>query len=380
MNLGHVSFSQPWMGLIALAPMILWLWRHFRNRKPGAIIFSDLRLIKSRRTIRLSTLWLPNALGCLAWFALSVSLMGPRLGHEATKITTEGVAISMVLDVSGSMKENDMVVKNRQLTRYEMVQQLFRKFVQGDESLGLQGRSNDMISLVLFGGWVDDVSPLTHDHAFLLDLMDDSIAGIRKDQANYEKLHQKGDRRSLQRIQNSQPIWQKTAIYEGVALGSDLLKKAEDGIDDAEQTERSSFNIQSKVLIVLSDGEDNASSISSDEAIEVAKEFGVKIYSIAVHGDQVKRDLGGLFSLGSRKMDDSDLKKMAEETGGRFYKANNPETLGRILTDIDSLERTRFSREVTMDYAPWHEPWLIVALLLWGCSILLSNTIYRILP
>ena len=380
MNFGHLSFALPWMGLIALAPLALWLWKRLWKQRPGAIIFSDLRLVKSRQTLRLRTLWLPSFLAALAWLLMSVALMGPRLGHEETKITTEGVAISMVLDVSGSMEENDMVVGNRQLTRYEMVQQLFRKFIQGDDSLGLEGRSNDMISLVLFGGWVDDVSPLTHDHAFLLDLMDDNIQGIRKDQANAKKLQQKGDRSAMQRLQNSMPIWQKTAIYEGVALGADMLKKAEDGLDDAQRAERSSFKIQSKVLIVLTDGEDNASSISAEEAIEVSKEFGVKIYAIAVHGDQVKRDLGGVFSLGAREVDDTDMKKMTQETGGRFYKANNPDTLARILTDIDALERTRFSREITMDYAPWHEPWLLGALIAWVLSIILSNTLYRVLP
>jgi len=379
-NFGNLSFSQPWMGLLALAPVLLWMWKRLWKQRPGAILFSDLRLVKTRRTLRLRTLWLPSAISCLAWALMSVALMGPRLGHEETKITTEGVAIAMVMDVSSSMEKNDMVVDNRRLTRYEMVQRLFRKFIQGDESIQLEGRSNDMISLVLFGGWVDDISPLTHDHTFLLDLMDDSIEGIRKDVANAQKLQQKGDRNALQRVLDSKPIWQQTAVYEGVALGSDLLKKAEDGIDDAEAAERSSFNIKSKVLIVLTDGDDNASSITAEEAVEVAKEFGVKIYTIAVHGDEVRSDLAGLFRAGSNDKDDSGLEMMAEETGGRFYKANNPETLGRVLSDIDALERTNFSREVTMDYAPWHVPWLLGALLSFALGLILSHTYYRVLP
>jgi Ca-activated chloride channel homolog len=377
-NWSNLAFTHPWFGLCAFLPALLWLIQRyvFAIKKP-AIVFSDLRLVSMPGTWKTRTIFMPNTLSLLAWLSLSFALMGPRLGYEETKVTTEGVGISMVLDVSSSMKENDMVIDNQQISRYDMVESIFKDFIRGNPDKKLKGRANDMISLTVFGSYVDDLCPLTLDHDFLLDLMRDKLNSVRKDIQTAIQAEQRQDRAYLEAMQQRSPIWASTAVYEGVSLGADILhqsaKSNKDGLQD--------YHLKSNILIVLTDGEDNANTVTCEEAINVAKEFGVKIYSIAIHGQPTQRDLAGLFlSRVAKPYDDSPLQQMAESTGGKFFRASNPESLAQIMQAIDSLEKSEISKQVSTDYAPWHRPWLLWGLILLLASTFLRHTIYRELP
>jgi Ca-activated chloride channel family protein len=369
-----VAFTRPWLGLIVLLPILWFLFRQKWSVKKSALLFSDLRLINFAGTWRTRTIFIPNALFFLAWCSLSFALMGPKLGHEETKVTTEGVALSMVIDVSASMKEEDMIMDNQQVSRYEMVERIFKDFVLGSKELGLPGRSNDMLSLVVFGSYVDDLCPLTLDHDFMLDLMTNKINTVRKDIQASQQAQQQGNRAYLEALNERGPIWASTAVYEGVALGADKLQQKQSGEDG--------YKIRSKAIILLTDGEDTAKSISVDDAISVAKEFGVKVYAIAIHGQEnIQRDLAGFFvQQGAKKHDDGPLKKIAKETGGRFFQATNPESLVQVMSAIDELEKSEITHQISTDYAPWHRPWLLLGLTLLISATVFRHTLYRELP
>ena len=376
-------FTRPWMGIVALAPLLFFVLRKVWKQKETALMFSDVRAISIPPTFRQRIVKTPSVLCLAAWLCISIALMGPRKGHEETKVTTEGIAISMVMDVSSSMNAKDMSSNGTDvITRYKMVENVFREFVRGNEDTGLKGRENDLISLVVFGRYVDSLSPLTLDHDFILDLMENTLISITTDIAKTEKSRSSMNPQKYNKwVQSKNPMWMATAVYEGVALGADMLKFSEQELQKAEKEGKANYSIKSKVLIVLTDGEDNASTISADEAIEVAKEFGVKIYSIAVHGQPTQRDVLGFFlSSSNKKYDDSSLRKMAEETGGRFYQATNTDSLMNIYKDIDQLEKTKISRQVSMEYSPTHRPWILAGLVLLAISLFLQNTYFRVLP
>ncbi len=371
--LSNLDFSRPWIAvLILLVPLAYWAKRTFTGSSP-AVIFSDLRLISSQGTWRTNTLFIPPLLLCLAWLSTVIALMGPRLGHEETKVTTEGIAISMVLDVSGSMTAEDMPFEGQKINRFEMVKNVFKDFVQGKEGNELEGRSNDMISLVAFGSYVDDLCPLTLDHDFLLDLMKNYIDAVQTDIVKSNG--------SRQHIQRTNPIWSSTAIYEGIAMGADMLHSSNENLNEAQKKAQGNYAIKSKILILLSDGEDTGSTITLEDAIQVAQEFGVKVYSIAIHGRQLQQGIAGLiFSKGGKDYDDGPMKSIAKETGGKFFEATDPESLLNIYKTIDELERTKISRQVSMDYAPWHRPWVLASFIFFFLHVFFRETLYRELP
>jgi Ca-activated chloride channel family protein len=372
-------FTQPWLGLFALLPIFVWALRQFLWKvKAPALVFSDLRLVHFPGTLRTRTLWLPKLLASLGWLSLCVALMGPKLGNEATQVTTEGVAISMVIDVSGSMNEEDMVMDGQRVTRYDMVESIMNDFVLGNPKNDLPGRSNDMISLAVFGAYVDDLCPLTLDHDFVMDLLDNKLGAVRKDLSAYRKAEAKGDRQAVESFGKRSPIWLKTAIFDGAVMGSDLLHQSE-GLGSSELD--GNYKISSKIMILLSDGEDTGSTISLEEAVSVAKEFGIKIYTIAIHGQATQRDIAGLFRIGGKQaFDDTALKTLAKSSGGQFFEASNPEALASVMAEIDRLEKSKISREISTDFAPWHQPWLLTGLVFWLLSLLLQHSLYRELP
>lgn len=382
MNLfSSIDFVRPWFGLLIFLPLILPFLRKWKKRPKAAITFSDVKRVQGFQTWRTQTLFLPSLLAYLAWICLVIALMGPRHGHEETKITTEGIAVAMVMDVSGSMNAKDMPFGGSVVTRYEMVEHVFSEFVRGNGE-DLEGRKNDMISLVVFGKYVDDLCPLTLDHDFVLDMMQNTMISVRSDIQQTEQQAQQMNRGQYHKaLERKNPIWNGTAVFEGVALGADILKQSEASIEAADLKGDSNYHIKSKILIVLTDGDDNSSTISAEEAANVAKEFGVKIYSIAVHGKPVQRDILGFFvTQNQQRYDDTPLKNLAKETGGKFFQATNPDSLRKIYQEIDRLEKSEISKQVTMEYSPTHRPWLMAGLILLSLALIFQHSLYRVLP
>lgn len=367
-----LSFTHPWAAALLAAPLLLLLWRRRAAGARAALVFSNIRLLGRRGSFRLSTRWLPAAFLLAAWLSLSLAMMGPRKGREEMMVTTEGIAIAMVMDASGSMAKKDMADGDRLQSRLEMVQAVFRDFVRGNPKLGLSGRENDLVGLVVFDRFVEELCPLTLDHDFLMNLMQDRVATTL---AETERLERMGDPRVMQNASVN-----GTAAYEGVAMAAELLKQSEKSLAASARKGEGNYTIKSKVMIVLTDGQDNASQISPADAAKVAREFGVKVYTIAVHGRPVRQDIFGLMLQGVEDFDDKPMQLIAKETGGQSYKATNPESLSRIYEEIGKLETSRFHRQASMEYEPRHEPFILAGLALLLLGLALGNSYYRELP
>lgn len=327
--------------LVALLPLCWYLWTA-RERRP-AIRFSslaDLRAAGGAGRARLRGA-LP-ALRSAALVSLIVAVARPQRADESSRTFAEGIAIQMVLDTSGSMRDEDLAPRGSRTTRLDVVKRVFERFVKGDGKL--PGRPNDLIGMIRFAQFADSVCPLTLDHKNLLRVLDETRISD-------------GDEGNA------------TAIGDGLALAVERLRDLKRTIGSGEQ-----HVIKSKVVILLSDGEDNASQIKPEQAGDLAATYGIKVYTIMA-------GTGGRDVFGRRiPVDDSVLKEIAAKSGGRFYHARNAAALEKVYEEIDSLERTRTEER---RYVAWGElsfGWLAAAFACVALQSLLDATFFRKIP
>ena len=223
-------FHSPFWFLLLIPFVVLVVWnRKFRVRR--GIIYSDITILKQAP----QTLWqrirrIISVFPYIALFLLIVALARPQAGREDFRVKTEGIAILMCIDRSGSMQAIDFRREGRWMNRLEAVKVTFREFVLGNEKL--PGRANDLIGLIAFGGFVDSVCPLTLDHSNLVSMLE----SIQLAEANKDAL--------------GQEIAAAFVNEERLTAIGDALVEAVERIKDAPA--------KSKVIILLSDGEQTA--------------------------------------------------------------------------------------------------------------------------
>jgi Ca-activated chloride channel family protein len=331
-----IHFQQPeWLWLLALLPLIL-LWRG-RKGRVAAIEYSHVDLA---RTVAHSTrsragrfFWmLPIVAGAL----MVVGLARPQWAHGRTQVTANGIDIMLGLDVSGSMQALDFKEGNQRVNRIEVVKSVVSKFI--DE------RPDDRIGIVAFAGAPYLVSPPTLDHDWL--------------QQNLERVSVAG-------------------ADDGTAIGSAIASSVNRLRDSS---------AKSKVVILLTDGMNNAGKISPLAAAEAAKALGVKIYTIAVgvRGEApipVKDEFGNTqLVMAKVDVDEKTLQAVSGATGGAFYRATDTDSLKNIYEQINRLEKTA---QVTQHFEHQQElySWaLFPAIALLGLGFGLENTRFRRLP
>ncbi|MDP9009133.1 MAG: VWA domain-containing protein [Pseudomonadota bacterium] len=329
-------FLQPeWFWLMALLPVVMF-WRG-RRGPVAAIEFSDVSLAREAARASRSRvgLW-AWALPLLACALMIVGLARPQRTHSRTEITANGIDIVLGLDVSGSMQALDFKIDHQRVNRIEVVKSVVSKFI--DE------RPDDRIGLIAFAGAPYLVSPITLDHDWL--------------QQNLERVTVGG-------------------ADDGTAIGSAIAA----GVNRLRLTPA-----KSKVLILLTDGVNNTGKISPLAAAEAAKAMGVKIYTVGVgvRGDALipVRDAAGNARLITVKVDvdEKTLQAVADETGGKFYRATDTDSLQKIYEQINRFEKnaqTVQKFEHTEELYPWA---LIPALAILGLSLTLQHTRLRRLP
>lgn len=327
----------------------------------GAIVYSVLdaaeELTPSWRG-RLS--FLPGLLMVASMVLLIVALARPQKAQGQTKMSTEGVAINMVIDRSASMTA-PMMYEGSRLTRFEVVKRVFSQFVNGDGRT-LPGRAGDMIGLIVFAGYADTVCPLVRSYDVLTDLA----------------LH----------TQPAPPTMPEggTAIGDALALAAARLQKAEEQIQrlNRRSDEPADFTIRSKVIILLTDGEHNRGEIMPLEAAEQARKWGIKIYTIGIGGT------GGIVYIpgptpGSRvpirdRVDEATLSAIAEMTGGVYWNARDAETLREIYAELSQLEQTNIETVEFLRVEERFMGWAVGSLACLVLSGLLSSTLLGRLP
>jgi Ca-activated chloride channel family protein len=337
------QFQSPWMfTLLLLVPALLYY--ELRRRTGPSLRFSSTagadRLPDSWRR-RLARL--PLALRAAAMVLLVVALARPVSGRDPVRNVTEGVAIQMVLDRSGSMAIG-MDYRGQTLPRFEVAKRVFSDFVLGD-GRDLRGRPDDLVGVVAFAGFADTISPLTNSR--------EALGGLLKELAIIREASKDG-----------------TAIGDGIALGAARLKSAEQEAEAAASA-GDAYRIKSKVLILLTDGEQNAGKRSPAQAAALAAQWGIKIYAIGVSSGA-----GGGFPAAAGEV----LQQAAEATGGMFREASDERSLRAVYGEIDRLEKSEVQTLQYLSVRELFPPLALAALALLCLQLLLSATALRRLP
>jgi Ca-activated chloride channel family protein len=341
--------------LLILIPLLIYM-RLFRNRG-GAIQFSSVgNAVKASRSIRVKLIRLPDIIRIIALILIIIALARPQTGRERISEISKGIAIMMVVDRSGSMNA-ELEYRGENVNRLEAVKRVFKEFVLGGTS-GLKGRPNDLIGMIVFARYPDTVCPLTLAHgalpAFLKNV---NIVQTREEDG--------------------------TAIGDAIALAAARLKKAEETLKE-EKEGSGKYEIKSKVIVLLSDGENNFGKRSPAEAAELAKEWGIKIYTIAIGGGEAVTSIQtpfGTYKVPSRqRVDTTALRVAAEKTGGLFREANDADALIDIYKEIDTMEKSEIESVRYVDYQESFIWPAIAGFLLILCEILLRNTLFRRIP
>jgi Ca-activated chloride channel family protein len=334
------TFAYPWLLLLVpLAALVGW-WR-WRHRRP-ALKFSDARLVAGLPVGRgQAARWADALLHAGAAFALLVALCGPRLPLP-TPITTEGIAIVMAVDVSGSMREPDFDWNGSPISRLDAVKRVFALFIEGGPGPDGQvfaGRPNDLIGLVTFATYPETAAPLTLSHPVLLKMLD---------------------------AEQPRPLDEaQTNIGDAIAIGLRDLEAAGD---------------RRKVLVLLSDGEHNFPGPAASptwtprKAAQRAQDLGIPIYAIdagsdALTGDPLARAAGV-----------ESMREVAQMTGGRSFAARDADTLSKTCQEIDRLERRPIRSFRYRRYRELHTYFGVAALALLVAARVLDVTAGRRFP
>lgn len=334
----NVDWTEPWYLFTALLAVPAWL---LSRHAAGRVLYSSLRVLPARTsTWRTRLSWVPDALIALALIGLAIALAGPRRGEEDSRVRREGIAIVMAVDTSSSMAALDLSIGEVERDRLVAVKEVFERFVKR--------RPDDAIGLVGFARYADTRSPLTLDHGNLL-------AAARAVELTAARTRDDG-----------------TAIGDGLALAVERLAASK---------------ARSKVAILLTDGEDNASQISPDEAAVLAREAGVKVYAIGagtvgVAPVRVTEPDSGASRLVQVQVsiDEDLLRSIAESTGGRYFRADDAAALDAIYDEIDRLETTELEETRFAEYREYFDRFVALGLLLALAGLLLRATVLRRIP
>ena len=336
------EFRDPAFVMLALAAPLVYL---LAARLPGSVTYPSLAIVdRAPRSWRIRLAFLPAAVLALATALLAVALAGPRSGDATTRVHREGIAIVMVVDRSGSMQARDFVEGDASVDRLQAVKRVFRDFVRG--SGDRPGRPDDLIGLVGFARYADRLCPLTLDHGNLLAILDQlEIVTDRKEDG--------------------------TAIGEGLALAVERLRR---------------HPARSKVVILLTDGVSNAGDVLPEQAADLARQLGIRVYTIGAGSTgyapvPVVGPGGRTYLQRARvEIDEDTLRVIADRTGGRYFHATDADALAEVVAEIGRLERSEIGEVRYLQYTEHYAGFVGGALVLIGLSALLGSTFLRRLP
>ena len=351
-----MRFATPFALLALLAlPFLVLVWR--RRLRGVALGFSSLALLPASGSLRSRLLHLPFLLRLVALALVVIALARPQAGIEKVEETSRGVAIEMVVDHSGSMGA-EMEFDGRAMTRLEVVKQVFSEFVSGN-GLELKGRPSDLIGMITFARYADTVCPLTLAHGALAGFLGTIHLTPQESPEN------------------------RTAVGDAIALAAARLHNAEETLARQTGAEANRYQIKSKIIILLTDGQNNTGRHTPEAAAALAKEWGIKLYAIGVGGDDVVKVqtlLGTRLVRTGEGVDRDTLTQLAESTGGLFRLAEDAQALRAVYQEIDRLEKSEVESVRYVDYKEYFVPFALAALVLLALEIVLGCTLLRRLP
>ena len=351
-----IRFETP-MGLLGLLVPLLWFcWLKMRGpaRKSGVPFPSEMLVKGLPVTWRQRLRWLPKVLCLLAWCGLCIALARPQLGQEMVGDATKGIAIEMVIDKSGSM-EAPMEYKGKVMTRLEVVKKVFIEFVLGSEDGKLPGRPDDLVGAIAFARYPSTLCPLTLDHG-ALEFASKGVSIAEKDERS-------------------------TAIGDAVALAVARLHDAERTMSAQTGKDQTAYQIKSKVIIVLTDGQDEGERTRTiQEAAELAKRNGIRVYSIAIGSEppaQAMTVFGMPIDMPQFEWNTTEIENLAVETGGIFRKVSDGEELAAVYHEIDDLEKSEMESIRFVTHRELFTPFALAALMCLCMAWVLETTWLR---
>jgi Ca-activated chloride channel family protein len=326
-----IEFAQPYQFiLLGLVPiLILWYIMSYQRKQASMMISTTLSL-SSLSSWKVALRHLPFALRMLALICLIIALARPQKRNDEQMMTGEGVDIVLCMDVSGSMLAQDLSPN-----RLEAAKSVAANFVDS--------RPTDRIGLVIFSGESFTLTPITTDKNVLNAQIYSIRSGLLED---------------------------GTAIGSGLATSVDRLR---------------SSTSKSKVVILLTDGENNGGMIDPNTAKEIAKATGVRVYTIGVGTEgyaPVPVQSGGSITMQREKVniDEKLLKQIADETGGKYFRAKDNSSLVNIYAEIDKLEKSRIDVTTLKRYTEKFFPFALAAAVLIFLEMFLRFTTFRKFP
>jgi len=340
--LSNLELREPlFLALALLAPLV---YRAARGHR-SSLVYSSLRLpARGPRGWRARLAALPAALLGLAVLLVALAMAGPRIPDQSSIVRREGIAIMLVVDRSGSMDARDFVAGDYTTSRLDAVKQVLGTFVAGGG--GLPGRPDDLIGVIAFGTFADGICPLTLDHSNLLAILDD--VEVARDRGEGQ-----------------------TAAGEGLALAVERLHR---------------LRARSKVVVLLTDGVNNAGNITPIQAAELAKAAAIKVYTVGAGRTGVApipvRTASGrtLLRPVAVQIDERTLEAIAARTGGHYFNARDQEGLAEAYREIDSLERSKLTERRYLQYRELYGSLASAALAAIMLATVLAGTLLRRLP
>jgi len=324
--------------VLVLIPLLLALfWYEYKRREGASFRFSSLSLMRQMAgTWRVRWSFLPWVLRALVLVLLVIALASPRKLLAESKLSSEGIDIVLALDVSGSMSAEDYVINAQRISRLDIIKQTVENFIKQ--------RSDDRLGLIVFGSQAYTVCPLTTDHQWLLENLRQVRIGLIED---------------------------ATAIGSGIATSLLRLKNSK---------------AKTKIIVLLTDGVNNSGKIQPLDAAKMAQALGIKVYTIGAGTTgtvpfPVTDEFGNKhYEQAQFDLDEDTLKKIADMTGGEYFRAADTDSLRRIYAEIDKLEKTKIEEKGYKQYEPLFWYFVDAALAVLALEIILTNTVFLKIP
>jgi len=321
--------------LLALLPVLLLLVR--RRRHPSALIYPSLAVVGSLpRTLTSRLRWLPAAIRALLLILLVVAVARPQRADERADVRSEGIAIELIIDVSGSMEAMDLAAPGASESRLDVVKQVVRDFVLGKGDL--PGRRSDLLGAVAFASHADAICPLTLDHEHLVMSVEAADIPAREDE-------------------------RATAIGDALALAVERLSALDppSGATRSIEGGQTAPPVKSRVIVLLTDGESNAGEMEPLVSADLAAALGMRVYTIGVGTDRGWAPVPAIDPFTGRRVtqrvpvsiDEGTLRAIAQRTGALYFRATDRASLERIYAQIDAMERTELRTTRFTDYLEW---------------------------
>lgn len=331
--LNHITFAYTWvLGFLILIPVLIFEYARRYKRSQSSLLVTTTHFISRTKSFRSITKHLPFTLRCIALVCFIVALARPQLKFSEQRTEGEGIDIVLCFDISGSMLEKDFLPN-----RLEAAKDVASRFVQQ--------REGDRIGVVIFSSLSFTLCPITPDHSAVL-------SQIKNIQSGY--LQEEG-----------------TAIGSGLATSVDRLRA-----DTATKT---------RIIILLTDGVDVGGTIPPDIAKEMAKLYGIKVYTIGIGSEKevtevVNSPIGSVSQTKKLEFNEGLLQDIAQYTSGQYFHASDKDALQKIYTSINQLEKSKVTITTFNRFTDQYFPWLFAGFVLLILEILLRYTVYKIFP